>query len=93
MAKDANINIRIEKEVKSNAEALFASFGITVSDAIKIFLHQSLMTGGLPFEVRQPRYNRESELAMDEARQIIAGKKKSKSYQSASDMINDLDGE
>ena len=39
MAKDANINIRIEKEVKSNAEALFASFGITVSDAIKIFLH------------------------------------------------------
>ena len=42
MAKDANINIRIEKEVKSNAEALFASFGITVSDAIKIFLHQSL---------------------------------------------------
>lgn len=93
MAKDANINIRIEKEVKSNAEALFSSFGITVSDAIKIFLHQSLIAGGLPFEVRQPRYNRDTELAMNEARKIIAGKKKAKSYQSASDMINDLGDE
>lgn len=37
MAKTANINVRIEPETKAGAEKLFASFGITVTDAINIF--------------------------------------------------------
>ena len=35
--KTANINVRIDPEVKSNAERVFSSFGITVTDAINIF--------------------------------------------------------
>ena len=66
MAKTANINVRTDPAVKAAAEELFASFGITVSDAINIFLHQSLNMGGLPFEVRQPKYNAETEAAMEE---------------------------
>ena len=61
MAKSATINVRIEPEVKANVEKLFSSFGITVSDAINIFLYKSLMEGGLPFEVKQPRFNAETE--------------------------------
>ena len=38
MAKTANINIRIEPETKATAEKLFSSFGITITDAINIFL-------------------------------------------------------
>ena len=41
MAKTANLNIRVDPEIKSSAEALFSSFGLTVSDAVNIFLHQS----------------------------------------------------
>lgn len=37
MAKTANINVRIDPETKAGAEKLFASFGITVTDAINIF--------------------------------------------------------
>ena len=55
MARTANINIRTEPETKSGAEQLFASFGISVSDAINIFLHQSLMVGGLPIGARRPQ--------------------------------------
>lgn len=33
-----------------------ASFGMTLTEAINIFLHKSIMEGGLPFAVRQPRY-------------------------------------
>ena len=51
MAKTANINVRIDPEIKSSAEKLFSSFGITVTDAINIFLHKSIMEGGLPFEI------------------------------------------
>ena len=70
MAKTATINIRIEPEIKADVEKLFSSFGITVSDAVNIFLHKSLMEGGLPFDVKQPRYNAETEAAMQEARNI-----------------------
>lgn len=50
MAKTANLNIRIEPDVKLNAEKLFATFGITLSDAVNIFLHKALMEGGLPLK-------------------------------------------
>lgn len=91
MARTANINIRTEPETKAGVEQLFASFGISVSDAINIFLHQSLMVGGLPFEVRQPRFNAETEAAMQEARDIASGKVAAKHYHSAHALLEDAD--
>jgi len=58
MAKTASINIRLDQEVKQKAEILYKSFGITISDAVNIFLHQSLLVGGLPFEMKSPQYNK-----------------------------------
>ena len=43
MAKTAILNVRIDPETKNNAENLYSSFGITISDAINMFLHQSLL--------------------------------------------------
>lgn len=93
MAKTANINLRIEPETKAQAEALFSSFGISVTDAINIFLNTSIMEGGFPFQIKQPRYNPETELALLEARQIMAGKIEPKQYSSLSQLLEDLDGE
>ena len=91
MAKNADLHIRIDPETKTNAEQLFAVFGITVSDAINIFLRQSLLVGGLPFEVRQPRYNAETEAAIQETRDIMAGKVKAKVYHSVAEMNAQFD--
>ena len=93
MAKTANLNIRVDPDIKSSAEALFSSFGLTVSDAVNIFLHQSLLEGGLPFAVKQPRYNAETEAAMAEARAIAEGKIPAKRYNSVREMMEDLDAE
>ena len=93
MAKTANLNIRVDPEIKSSAEALFSSFGLTVSDAVNIFLHQSLLEGGRPFAVKQPRYNAETEAAMAEARAIAEGKIPAKRYNSVREMMEDLDAE
>lgn len=93
MAKTANINIRIDPETKAGAEKLSASLGITVTDAINIFLRKSIMEGGLPFEMRQPRYNAETEAAMQEARDIMNGGISTKSYSTVRDLFVDLDGE
>jgi len=52
MSKTATINMRIEPEVKAQVEELYAHFGMSVTDAITMFLHISLIVGGLPFDVR-----------------------------------------
>ena len=93
MAKTANLNIRIDPETKSSAEQLFSCFGITVTDAVTIFLHQSLMVGGLPFEMKQPRFNRETEAALQEARGIASGKITGKGYHSAKELFAELDAQ
>lgn len=93
MAKTSNINIRISPEKKKEAEQLFSSFGITVTDAINIFLSMSIIEGGFPFEIKQPRYNYETEQAIKEARDIISGKIDSKSYSSLDELLKDLESE
>jgi DNA-damage-inducible protein J len=93
MAKTANLNIRIDPETKSGAERLFSSFGITVTDAVHIFLRQSLMVGGLPFEMKQPRFNRETEAALQEAREIASGRIAAKGYASSQELFAELDAE
>ncbi|GHS89010.1 hypothetical protein AGMMS49957_11470 [Synergistales bacterium] len=93
MAKTASLNIRIDPETKSGAEQLFSQFGITVTDAVNMFLRQSLMVGGLPFELKQPRHKMETEAALQEARGIIVGRIKTKAYHSARELSEELDRE
>ena len=93
MVKTSNLNIRIDPQTKRGAEQLYSTFGITISDAVNIFLRQSLLVGGLPFEMKQPHYNVETEAAIQEARDIMSGKKKVKSYSSADDFFSELDAE
>lgn len=89
MAKTATLNMRIEPEVKSQAEGIFARFGMTTTEAINIFLHKCIMVGGLPFDVRQPRYNAETEAAFQEARDIMAGKVTAERYGSVDDLFDE----
>lgn len=89
-AKTASINVRVTKDVKAQAEELFASFGITLSDAINMFLHKSLMVEGLPFDLKQPKYNKETIAAFKEAEDILSGKIPAKRYDSVSEMMDDV---
>lgn len=91
MAKTETINMRVEPTVKADAEIIFTSLGMTLTEAINVFLHKSVMEGGLPFDVRQPRYNQATEAAIQEARDIMKGKSKGKSYATAQDMIDALE--
>ena len=51
--KTATIAVRVDADLKARLEAMFRSLGITLSDAINIFLHKAEMTGGIPFPVAQ----------------------------------------
>lgn len=91
MSKTAAISMRVDPQVKSEAESIFGSLGLSLAEAINVFLHKSIMEGGLPFDVRQPRYNAETEKAMQEARDIMAGKTQAVGYDSVDDLFADLD--
>ena len=93
MAKTANINIRIDPEVKSTVDGIFSHFGITVADAVNIFLHKVMIVGGMPFDMTLPKYNEETLAAIREARDIAGGKIKTKSYTSVMEMIAELDSD
>ena len=51
MAETTNLNIRIDKELKSQAEAFFSELGLNMSSAFNIFVRQSLRQGKIPFEL------------------------------------------
>ncbi len=53
MSKSTTFTFRLNPEVKKESAELFESLGITLSDAINLFLHQALIEGGLPFEIKQ----------------------------------------
>ena len=59
MNKSTTFTFRLNPEVKQDASDLFESLGITLSDAINLFLHQSLREGGIPFEIKRAEWKRE----------------------------------
>lgn len=49
--KTSAFQIRINPDIRDELEKLYASQGLTLSDAINAFFQQSLNTGGIPFLV------------------------------------------
>ncbi|MDR0220008.1 MAG: type II toxin-antitoxin system RelB/DinJ family antitoxin [Lachnospiraceae bacterium] len=47
----ANVSIRIDEDVKREAESLFAKLGLTLSAATNVFYRQAVRTQGIPFPI------------------------------------------
>ena len=85
MTKSEILTLQIDSELKEEAQALFSSLGMTLEEAITLFLEASILHGGFPFPVDQTRYNHETELSLQEARDILSGK-----LQHSSTSVDDL---
>ena len=53
-SKSANLYVRIEPDVKEQAESILSALGIPASNAINMFYKQIILNRGLPFEVKIP---------------------------------------
>ena len=84
-----NVSIRMDTELKAQADELFAELGMNLSTAFNIFVRQSLREGGIPFEIRTDRPNKETIAAMLEA-ENIAKDPKVKGYTELDEMFADL---
>ena len=85
MTKSAHINTRVEPGLKQDAELVLSQLGLSMSDAVSLFLTQTVLHKGLPFAVRIP--NEETIEAINESR---AGLKR---YTSSEGMLADILGE
>ena len=93
LVKDTNFNMRMNRQKKSDLEALYSRLGMTLPEAVNIFFEKSLMEGGIPFDVRIPKYNKDTIAAINEAKDIMSGKVEVKTYSSAKELFDELDAE
>jgi DNA-damage-inducible protein J len=49
----STIQVRVDDEMKMKADALFKDLGTDTTSAIRMFLAQSIMQNGIPFEVKR----------------------------------------
>lgn len=63
--RNAEGKFRTNSEVKRRATEIYSHWGLSLSDAINVFLVKSVEVGGLPFEMRpeSPSYDQVAALA------------------------------
>ena len=61
MAETINVTIRLDREIKENAEKLFDDFGMNLSTAFNVFVRQALRQGKIPFEIYDPFYSEKNQ--------------------------------
>ena len=54
MNKSATITVRLDPQVKKNAEVVLKALGLTTSQAVNLFFTQVSLNKGIPFDVHIP---------------------------------------
>ena len=68
MAKTDILHIRIEPSVKQRSEETLKDLGLSITEAINVFLNQVILNDGIPFEIKKPRYNKETIQAIEDTK-------------------------
>jgi DNA-damage-inducible protein J len=59
----AQVNIRMDDELKARADNIFEELGLNMTTAFTMFIRQTIRQGGIPFEITtktDPFYNTEN---------------------------------
>ena len=86
----ANINVRIDNNVKKGAESVFAKLGITPTAAISLFYNQVIRTNSIPFELKADAPNEKNLKALKEVEEMKKNPEKYKGYNSVDSLMENL---
>ena len=84
-----NITIRMDSDVKAQADALFAEFGMNLTTAFNVFIRQTLREGRIPFDISVNKPTKETIAALLEAERI-AKDPSVKGYTNTDDLFAEL---
>lgn len=63
------VHVRVDEKIKAQATETLSSMGLTVSDAVRVFLTRVVADKALPFTIKAP--NETSRAAIAEADKIV----------------------
>ncbi len=72
-AQTAMLHIRVEETTKDDATEALAAMGLSVSDAVRLFLRRVVIDQAFPLELKVP--NAETLAAMEESRALMAARR------------------
>ena len=87
MAQSSMLHIRIDDETKTQATEALAAMGLSMSDAVRIFLKRVVNDQAFPLELKVP--NAETRAAMEEARAMM--KARQARFESADALFDELE--
>ena len=86
---NVNVTIRMDSEIKHQADELFADLGLTMSSAVTVFIRQAIREQAVPFYISRDVPNSETIQAIEEVQRLKNSPDK-KVYDTFRDFMNDM---
>ena len=87
-----NITMRIDEELKRQAEELFSDLGLNMTSAFTVFIKQAIREQRIPFIISREIPNQETLEAFEEVKQMKENPNIGKSYTNVDEMMKELLG-
>lgn len=86
MATTTMVHVRVDEHIKAQATETLAAMGLSVSDAVRVFLMRVVADKQMPFALKVP--NAETRAAMVEADEIARTRRAR--FETATELFDDL---
>ena len=86
-AQTSVLHIRVDDDLKDQAAVALTAMGLSVSEAVRLFLRRVVIDQAFPLELKVP--NAETQAAMEESRAMMAGRRSR--FATADELFADLE--
>lgn len=86
-AQTSMLHIRVDDDIKDQANQALMAMGLTMSDAVRLFLRRVVVDQSFPLELKVP--NAQTQAAMQESRAMMAARRAR--FASADELFADLE--
>jgi len=84
------LHIRLDEHIKEQASSTLATMGLTISEAVRVFLAKVITEKAIPFSIHAPKEpNQESREAILEARELLNNR--AKLFDTPEALFNDIE--
>lgn len=85
--------VRVNDNIKKEVMPILDDLGISLSEAINMFLHQIKLNNGIPFKLKYPSFSDEMLEALEEADEMMKHPEDYKSFKTVEEFMEDLHNE
>lgn len=82
--------VRINDDIKKEVTPILDDLGLSLSEAINVFLKQVIMTESIPFTIKKTKYSADMIEALKESEEMLKNPNNFKSFDNIDDLMKDL---